>query len=112
MCEPVHDEFGSAEDQEDDLENREDDNANVEMDTDEWRRDRSRQYGGGAAVARELGEEPPPLFVPSQEVKPNLALNASSPVAWEFLRQESTGITVHVVMASFCAVSQCSYIDG
>lgn len=95
MCEPIDDEFDSAEDQEDYDEDREDESYEVATDADEWRRGKSRQYGGGEVVGRAVEDQPPPLSFVNQEPAGTKddALHSAA-VSWEYRRDEDTGMSV------------------
>lgn len=90
MCEPVDDTAGSEED------NEEEDEMN--MDSDGWRRGKSRQYGGGTArAAVEITaqeEQPPPMSSIGLAPAENIDGFGSAPMSWEYRRDEATGITV------------------
>lgn len=87
MCEPADDEFDSGEDDDDD-----------EADPDGWRRGKSRQYGGGVAGGGVADEQPPPMS--SVRLAPAAYADVldTSPVSWEYRRDESTGIMVRMLV--------------
>lgn len=89
MCEPYDDDELSASDGEDSTEYSGEEEDYSSRDVGDWQRGKSRQYGGG-------GDEPPPAVVPNADDDGD----ADGPSAWEYRRDETTGITVRQQLLS------------